>query len=254
MLVVLPIMAYNFRMDTYRKYDHLNMANPKRGGRKLSPKDGSFLSLLLFWILPFLVVNGILFFALTSQPNFEVTVNDPGDYKSAEIVVKVKSIFPNNGLNVKLAEVPVEMEEKENKTYTATVYTNGTLEVSMENKNGMNKIVYENVNCIDDTPPTFTESDNAAGFVSFYVDDSQSGVDFGSLYAIDSNGNRLTPSMIDEGESLVVFNYDTPTLEVHAFDNVGQESVISFTNAAPADVAEVTAADGEGEGSEDATE
>ena len=105
-------------MDTYRKYDHLNMANPKRSGRKLSPKDGSFLSLLLFWILPFLVVNGILFFALTSQPNFEVTINDPGDYKSAEIVVKVKSIFPNNGLNVKLAEAPVEMEEKENKTYT----------------------------------------------------------------------------------------------------------------------------------------
>ena len=241
-------------MDTYRKYDHLNMANPKRSGHKLSPKDGSFLSLLLFWILPFLLVNGILFFALTSQPDFEVTVNDPGDFKSAEIVVKVKSIFPNNGLNARLAEVPLELEETENKTYTATVHTNGTLEVSMENKNGMNKIVYENVNCIDDTPPAFTESDNAAGFVSFYVDDSQSGVDFGSLYAIDSNGNRLTPSMIDEGESLVVFNYDTPTLEVHAFDNVGQESVISFTNAVPADVAEVTAADGEGEGSEDATE
>ena len=241
-------------MDTYRKYDHLNMANPKRSGHKLSPKDGSFLSLLLFWILPFLLVNGILFFALTSQPDFEVTVNDPGDFKSAEIVVKVKSIFPNNGLNARLAEVPLELEETENKTYTATVHTNGTLEVSMENKNGMNKIVYENVNCIDDTPPAFTESDNAAGFVSFYVDDSQSGVDFGSLYAIDSNGNRLTPSMIDEGESLVVFNYDTPTLEVHAFDNVGQESVISFTNAAPADVAEVTAADGEGEDSEDATE
>ena len=230
------------------------MANPKRSGHKLSPKDGSFLSLLLFWILPFLLVNGILFFALTSQPDFEVTVNDPGDFKSAEIVVKVKSIFPNNGLNARLAEVPLELEETENKTYTATVHTNGTLEVSMENKNGMNKIVYENVNCIDDTPPAFTESDNAAGFVSFYVDDSQSGVDFGSLYAIDSNGNRLTPSMIDEGESLVVFNYDTPTLEVHAFDNVGQESVISFTNAAPADVAEVTAADGEGEDSEDATE
>lgn len=226
-------------MDNYRKYDHLNMANPKRGGRKLSPKDGSFLSLLLFWILPFLVINGILFFALTSQPNFEVTINDPGDFKSAEIVVKVKSWFPNNGLNVKLAETPIEMTEEDGKIYKAVVGTNGTLEVSMENKNGMNKIVYETVNCIDDTPPTFTESDNAAGFVSFYVDDSQSGVDFSSIYAIDSNGSTLTPSMIDEGESLVVFNYDTPAIEVHAFDNVGQESVISFNNTAPAEVSEV---------------
>lgn len=204
------------------------MASPERKGRKLSPTDGSFLSLLLFWILPFIIINGLLFFILTAKPNFEVTVNDHGDYMNADIQVKVKSHFPNDGVVVIFNGEPLELEEPENGLYAVAVTSNGPVEVSMTNKNGMNKIVYETVNCIDDTPPTFTESDAATGFVSFYVDDAQSGVNFDSIYAIDTNGNQLKPSYIDQGESLVAFNFSTPTLEVHAFDNMGRESVICF--------------------------
>lgn len=215
-------------METYKKYDHLNMASPERKKPKLSPKDGSFLSLLLFWILPFVIINLILIFIFTAKPRFEVTINDPGTFTSAEIVVKVKSHFPNDGLVVTYEGEPLEMQDQGGGVYSATVTRNGTAEVSMTNKNGMNKIVYETVDCVDDTPPTFTESDAAKGFVSFYVDDAQSGVDFSSIYAIDTNGQTLRPSYIDEGESLVVFNFDTPSLEVHAFDNMGRESIISF--------------------------
>ena len=215
-------------MDTYRKYDHLNMASPARKKTKLSPTDGSFLSLLLFWILPFIVINGILVFIFTAKPNFEVTVTDPGNFMSADINVKIKSHFPNDGLVVMFEGEPLEMQDRGDGIYSATVNKNGTVEVSMNNINGMNKIVYETVDCVDDTPPTFTESDAATGFVSFFVDDAQSGVDFKSIYAIDSNGQRLQPSYIDEGEALVVFNFDTPSLEVHAFDNMGREAIISF--------------------------
>lgn len=204
------------------------MASPKRKKTKLSPKDGSFLSLLLFWILPFIVINGILLFIFTTKPDFEVTVNDPGDFRSADINVKIKSHFPNDGLVVTFDSEPLEMQDRGDGIYTATVNKNGTATISLTNKNGMNKIAYETIDCVDDTPPTFTESDAAAGFVSFYVDDAQSGVDFGSIYAIDTNGQHLQPSYIDEGESLVVFNFDTPSLEVHAFDNIGREAVISF--------------------------
>lgn len=204
------------------------MASPERKSRKLSPTDNSFLSLLLFWILPFIVINGLLFFVLTSKPNFEVTINDPGDFMSAGISVKVKSHFPNDGLTAVFEGQPLELKDQGNGVYSAMVRKNGTVEVSMTNKNGMNKIVYETVDCVDDTPPTFTESDAATGFVSFFVDDAQSGVNFNSIYAIDSNGNRILPSYVDQGESLVVFNFSTPTLEVHAFDNMGREAIINF--------------------------
>lgn len=204
------------------------MASPERKSHRLSPTDGSFLSLLLFWILPFILINGILFCVLTAKPNFEVTVTDRGDYMNADITVKVKSHFPNDGIVATFNGQPLELSEQEKNVYSATVNENGPVEVSMTNKNGMNKILYETVACIDDTPPTFTESDSAAGFVSFFIDDAQSGVNFNSIYAIDSDGRRLLPSYIDQGESLVVFNFTTPTLEVHAFDNMGRESVISF--------------------------
>ena len=206
------------------------MANPKRGHKTITPKDGTFVSLLLFWILPFLLINAILFFALTSQPKFEVTVEDPGDYQTANVIVKIKSFFPNNGVAAALGGEPIELKETEKNTYEAQVHTNGTVTVEVVNKNGMNKIVYETVSCIDDAPPTITEADRATGFVSVYIEDSQAGVDFDSVYAYDSLGQTLEPSLIDEGESLVAFYYDANGIEIHACDKMGKETIAVFNN------------------------
>lgn len=207
------------------------MANQQRGRKSLSPKDNSFLSLLLFWILPFILINVLLFYIFTATPKLEITIEDPGDYQSAHVIVKVKSIFPNDGLGVTLNEEPIEMDKVDSKTYETTVYSNGTIAAGMTNKNGMSKIVYETVDCIDDAPPTITEADSATGFVSMYVDDSQSGVDYNSIYAVKSDGTTITPSLVDEGEALVVFEYDTPEIEVHVSDKVGREAVITFGGA-----------------------
>jgi len=232
-------------MNSYKSYDHLNIANPKRGHKTIRPTDKTFVSLLVFWILPFIVINLILFFVLTSQPKFTVTVDDPGDYTTALVTVKVESIFPNEGVVATLAGEPFELTEGEHRTYTGTATSNGTLQVEVCNKNGMNKIVYETISCIDDAPPTITQGDNGAGFVSIYLDDAQSGVDYTSVYGIDSNGNRVSPNYIDEGEALVVFEFDTPTLEVHASDKVGKETVATFgvesiANAEGGDAADTT--------------
>lgn len=230
-------------MDTYRNYSHLNMANQQRGRKSLSPTDNSFLSLLLFWILPFIVINVILFFALTSTPDLEITIDDPGNYQNATITVKVKSIFPNDGLGVTLDDVPIEMTEGPDRTYTATVNSNGTVAAGMTNKNGMSKLVYETIDCIDDAPPTIQEADSASGMVSIYVDDAQSGVNYDSIYAVKSDGSTTGASLIDEGESLVVFNYDAPLVEVHVSDNAGHEAVVSFGTGEIADSEAITEGD-----------
>jgi len=227
-------------MKSYKSYDHLNIANPKRGHKTIRPSDRTFVSLLLYWILPFIVINALLFFIFTSAPNFTVTVEDPGDYASANVTVKVKSIFPNDGVHATLAGEPFELTESEKRTYTATATSNGTLQVEVCNKNGINKIMYETISCIDDAPPTITEADSAAGFVSIYLDDAQSGVNYSSVYGVDSNGAAVSPSLIDEGESLVEFEFDTPSIEIHACDNVGKETVATFGTAAIADIQDDT--------------
>ncbi len=223
-------------MNSYKSYDHLNIANPRRGHKTIRPSDRTFLSLLLFWILPFIAVNVILFLLLTAQPKFTVTVDDPGDYKTALVTVKVDSIFPNSGVSATLTGEPFELTEGENRTYTGTATSNGTLEVEVRNKNNMNKILRETISCIDDAPPTIVQGDCIAGLVSLYLDDAQSGVDFGSVYGVDSTGKTISPSLIDEGEALVVFEFDTPGLEVHASDKVGKETVATFSTDSVSDI------------------
>jgi len=214
------------------------MATPQRVRKHISPRDNSFISLLLFWILPFILINTILFVIFTSAPKFDVVVDDPGDFASANVSIKVKSIFPNNGVTATLAGEPFELTKGDDGTYTATAYNNGTLQVEVVNKNGINKIIYETISCIDDAPPTLTQADTASGFVSLYVDDTQSGVNYNSIYAVTTDSATIYPSLMDQGESLVAFYYDTKSIEIHACDNVGHETIATFgdTNVANADL------------------
>ena len=212
-------------MSKYKDYSYLNMADEKRAG---ASKKGSVLELVLFWILPFIVINLIIFFIVTATPKFTVSVEGNNDYKSAVVNVNIKSIFPIKEFTVKLGNEPLEMTNTEKRNYTATVYSNGTLEVSVVNKNDMAKTVYENINAIDDTPPMVTEEDSGPGFCSMHIEDTQSGVNYDSLYAIDGEGKKITPSLLDEGDGLVVFNYDQGPLEVHICDKIGLESITEF--------------------------
>ena len=228
-------------METYRDYGYLNRAKEPDTGtgrnrrtqtrrRRNSSGSGGFLRVLLIYILPFIAINAIIFFIVTSQPDFSVSIEDNGDYKTASLEIKIKTVYPTKEFTVTLDSQPVEITESGKRTYTATLSANGTLEISLTNLNGMNKTVYETVNCLDDEPPIVTEGDAASGYVSMYADDTQSGVDFDSIYAIDGDGGRITPDpdITDEGEGLVVFNYATPPLEVHVFDLAGNECIATF--------------------------
>ena len=225
--------------NDYKNFSHLNLAeetgNYKRNRNGQRKKKSGFLQVLLKYILPFIVINLIIFFIVTSRPDFTVNIEDNGDYKTASLTINVKTIYPRKEFKVTLADEPVELEETDRNTYKATLEGNGTLEVSLTNLNGMNKTVYENVNCMDDDPPVITEDDSAMGYVSMYVEDTQSGVDYDSIYAFDGNGKLIFPDNVFKDESLVVFNFDAAPLEVHVFDNSGRESIATFavTGAAP---------------------
>ena len=213
-------------MSEFKNYGYLNMANESRKPihkREMHPA----LRLILFNILPFILVNLVIFLLVTAQPDFEVTVDDPGDYQHANVTVLVKSALPKKEFFVLLDTDEIELEQ-DGKKYTATIDRNGTLTVSMTLFNGMCKTEYENISCIDDAPPIITEADATTGYVSFYVDDTGSGVDYDSIYAVDDDGKEISPSLIDKGEDEVVFNYTTASIEVHVSDKAGHEAIVTF--------------------------
>ena len=212
-------------MKEYKNYSYLNMADERRAR---TTKKGSFLELLLVWILPFIVINLLILYIVTAQPNFTVNIEDPGDYKTAVVNIAVKSLFPRKEVVATFNDEPLELEKLSGKTYTATVAANGVLSVTVTNKNGMSKTVYENISNIDDTPPRITEDDSASGYISVYVEDTQSGIDYDSVYALDTDGKRILPSLVDEGEGLLVFNFDTPSIEIHVCDKTGYEALADY--------------------------
>ena len=217
-------------MDSYKKYGYLDMA-PNKKKRKTSasrPAQGGSGSPLIFWIVPFIVINVLIFFLVTAEPSFEITLDDNDGYESATVTVKLLTHFPRKSFDVSFASEPLEMEKVSGNTYTATVDTNGTVEVSVTNLNGMSKTSYDTVNTIDDAPPVVSEYQRTSESVSLFFEDDQSGVDFASVYALDHDGATVTPSLLDEGESFVTFNFTSGSLEVHVKDKAGHESVAVF--------------------------
>ena len=65
-----------------------------RYGYKSPKKQDDFLHVLLFYIIPFIVFNGLLFFLLTTKPKVEITIGTTKDYKTTSAEISVKSFLP----------------------------------------------------------------------------------------------------------------------------------------------------------------
>lgn len=198
-----------------------------RGERvKNSPLSNKYLRTLLFWILPYFVINGIIFLLVCSSPRIEVTVGDTDDYVSADVTFTVKSLLPVKDLEVSLESSPVEFT-KDGNTYTCTVNNNGTFQVRATAINGMVKTSFSDIGVLDDTAPSVDESSSSIshGLLTFTINDTQSGVDFDSIYGIinDDEEDIVYPEDIDRELGLITMRipYDTESINLHFADMVG---------------------------------
>ena len=125
---------------------------------------------------------------------------------------------------------PLELEKGKHRTYTATVYKNGSIESCVVNLNGMPATVFEHVNVLDDNPPEFSSTDIQDGVVTITLSDSQSGINFDSIYALDSAGERVEPTSVDRASNTLSFEMDPAGLHVYARDKADNEVQGTFTS------------------------
>ena len=93
----------------------------------------------------------------------------------------------------------------------------------------MREVDYADVNVLDDTAPYIDESSCSlsGNEFSFIISDSQSGVDFDSIYGIKSNGKEIRPTKTNPNTGLVTIpiinseNNNDFSLEIRASDKVG---------------------------------
>ena len=190
---------------------------------------GGFFPILLFYILPFLAVNGLIFFLVTIRPKAQVTISESGDYISSRMELKIKSLLPLQSVEVSLDGVPLESLKKTgSKSYDATLTSNGMLEIKLTSVNKMKAIVYEAVDVLDDTPPTVSDSQIEGGVLSFHLEDSQSGVDFTSITATDENNEDFLPLTVNRITGIVTFQMGEINLTITARDKIGNELHTTF--------------------------
>ena len=213
--------------SSYTTRSHRN--KKKNPYTRTSWKDNPILRNLIFFVLPFLVINGLIFFFAVYTPKVELDVGDTTDYKSVDVTVRIHSLLPLKNSSITLDSAPLEME-RDGSTYTATLTANGVVEVTAESINGMTRTVFEHVMVLDDTAPTVDEDYTLnSNFLTITVSDSLSGVNYDELYGRDEDGERVEPTSIDQETGTVVFPMSGNTITVHIEDFVGNAAEPSYS-------------------------
>lgn len=210
--------------------------------RSYSILDSEVFQLLLFYILPFIIINSIIFFLATVKPKYEVSVGETNDYRTTTVTFSIKSYLPLKEVTITLNSEPLDLVRTGKRTYKAVISTNGILDIYMKNFNGMSLSEYEVIDILDDGAPELVSYDVNDGILSLTVKDTQSGIDYTSLYATTTSGVILEPLSVDRDSGVVTFQLDPGGLTVSIKDLSGNEYVPSFS------VVKEASADGTGSG------
>ena len=195
---------------------------------KEKPKKRKFSKLK--YIIAFIFINVIIFFVVTSQPDFEISIVPDPDAKSVEIRVTQKSFFPLQSFIMSLDDSPLSYTKNGN-TYVATATHNGTLEVVATNLNTKSQTMYERIDSIDSTSPTIFAQLVKKGVLNITFEDGHSDIDYDSIYALDSDDKMLKPSKVDEGEGRATFEFKTYSIRAFVSDTAGNQGEVEFNNS-----------------------
>ena len=217
-------MARNYRSSgPALRYD-------SRGQRIKDKPKSRVLHFILCYLLPYLIINGLILLFVIQQPTIETTEPDTKDYQSASLEIKVDSLIPLKSLTATMdgAELPLE---KSGSIWTVDVTKNGTLTLLAKSINGMSKTTYVQIDLLDDVGPAVDEDSVhlGAGYLEFTVSDIQSGIDWDSIYGVDSLGNNVKPTDINKASGRVTFSMAGDAITVYIHDLANNESSASFS-------------------------
>ena len=208
-----------------------NQRDYYRNSKDPEQKKSGFLSILVRYVIPYLIINSIILFFVLATPKLKVNeITETEDPTVRTLLVHVDSILPIKEFTAKL-EGKEQNFTKENQNYIISITGNGNLRISAKSINGMMQVSNTQVNSFDENPPVIDE-DNVilgSGYVEFTVTDEQSGVDFATIYGIDKDGDNLKPTDIEESSGKVTFSMKSNGLTVYVSDKAGNQITGNFT-------------------------
>lgn len=186
---------------------------------------------VVFYILPFCLLNGLIFLFVVSKPQIIIQDGDTKDYKTIGLTVKIKSLLPLEEFSATQEEVPIELAPGKKNEYSATLTRNGVIEIYVKGINGMSAVAHKHINVLDDIAPSVAEGYSIKeGILTLTLEDSQSGVDTDSVHATAPDNTILAPIETDRQNNTFRFEIgENQTLIIHANDLAGNTMQATFS-------------------------
>ena len=216
-------MARNYTDRHSSRYAaHANYVKPKSN-------HSGLIRFLLGFLIPYVLINGLILLFVVQAPSIEASEPDTKDYQNADVSFKVSSLIPLKSVTASIEGQDVPLE-KNGSTYKCTLTSNGNLTVTAVAINNMTKTSHIQVNLLDETNPVINEDSVVlgAGYLEFEVSDTQSGVDWDSIYAVDSLGNNLKPTDINRTTGRVTFSMAADSITVYVSDLAKNQAQANF--------------------------
>ena len=189
-----------------------------------------FLRIIFGFLVPFVVINGLIYFLYTAHPTINVITNDNAieDNGTANISFTIDCPIPLSSIVVYRNEEDDTINEipytKLGDTYNINISENGTYIIVAKSLNNSIAKTSTYIDTLDNTPPTI-HMENAVFVgksITFEISDDQSGINYDNLYSVDDSGRQEHPQSLDESSGTVTFRFEnTNSLTIHVEDMSG---------------------------------
>ena len=181
-----------------------------RKEKYLFQRIGIVIILILFMLLPFFFIS----------PKFSVT-QEGEDHNT--YVVTVNSIIPVSYVSASIDSHYIPIYQAADHVYKIEPTINGEMYITVGGKNGQTITHQITVSTVDATSPTIDSYTTSGQYLTLYVSDDMSGVDYSGVYMEDVTGATYEPASYDEESGRIDFYYPTTAVNITIPDKQGNE-------------------------------
>lgn len=208
--------------------------NSKKKTNKAKRNVASILLSIFFgFLIPYIVINGLIFFLFIQVPSIHIVAQDSTDYEESKIKFYTKSILPIIDIKTFFQDNPVAYT-KLGDYYIIDAKDNGTYQIIVTSLNRASVNSFVDIEARDGDAPTINSNDATiiGNTLTITVNDTLSGINYDNIYAINEDGSTEAPKYFDRASGTVQFQFDSnKKLTIHVEDMDGNASEVSFNSA-----------------------
>ncbi|MGC4020351.1 MAG: hypothetical protein QM793_14755 [Muricomes sp.] len=173
--------------------------------------------LLLIVIMLCFCLVPLLF--LTPDITLKMKESNNNGKPACELIVN--SLIPISRITATVDGNNVPVYEVGNKTYSIEPTLNGTMTVTVLLKNHQFSSKTIDITGVDTATPTVISDKVVNDQIYLYLSDSDSGVDYEGISAVDIEGEEVLPVSYDDTKNYVIFDYPKKSLNIYIPDKAG---------------------------------